>query len=86
MLKVLKFKHITMFNRDLDEILVADDNIPSDMCACDLCIFKDSPTADCAIIHECATTNASWNTYWLIGACTAYPDGAANPFGRGVAP
>lgn len=83
MLKVLKFRHITMFGRDLDEILVDDDSIPLNECACDLCIFNDSPTTECALIHDCGTCE---NTYWLIGACTAYPDGAANPFGRGVAP
>lgn len=84
MLKVLKFKHITMFNRDLDEILVDDDNIPSDMNPCDLCIFKDTQSSDCAIIHECATPCAVYNTYWLIGACTCHPDGEANPNGRHV--
>lgn len=82
MLQVLKFKHITMFGRDLDEILVDDDSIPKDKCACDLCIFNDTYSSDCALIHECGTGD----TYWLLGACTAYPDGAANPFGRGVAP
>lgn len=83
MLNVLKFVHVTMFGRDLDEILVADDNIPANMCGCDLCIFKDSPTTECALIHDCGTYG---NTYWLLGGCTAYPDGAANPFGRGVDP
>lgn len=84
MLKVLKFKHITLFDRDFDEILVDDDNIPSDMCPCDLCIFKDTPSSDCCYIHECITESKGWNTYWLLGACTAYTDGEANPFGRRV--
>lgn len=83
MLKVLKFKHITLCERDFDEILVDDDNIPSDMAPCDLCIFKNAQ-ADCAIIHECTTPTAAWNTYWLIGACTADPNGEPNPNGRHV--
>lgn len=82
MLKVLKFRHITWFDRDLDEILVEDDSIPSDMNPCDLCIFKDTQSSDCAIICEC--TGTGYNTYWLIGACTAYPNGEANPNGRHV--
>lgn len=84
MLKVLNFKHITLYDGDFDEILVADDSIPTDMCACDLCIFKDTQSSDCALIHECATTFNSMNTYWLIGACTADPNGEANPNGRHV--
>lgn len=84
MLKVLKFKHITMFGRDLDEILVADNSIPSDMNPCELCIFKETQSSDCDIIHECATPIAGYNTYWLLGACTASPNGEANPNGRHV--
>lgn len=80
MLKVLKFRHITMFDRDLDEILVEDDSIPMDECACQLCIFHDCCSSDCALIHNCGPGD----TYWLIGACTAYSDGEANPFGRRV--
>lgn len=84
MLKVLKFRHITMFGRDFDEILVADDRSPAEYNACDLCIFKDDTSANCAFIHGCASTIGYWNTYWLLGACTAYPNGEANPNGRHV--
>lgn len=83
MLQVLKFKHITLYVGDFDEILVADDNIPADQCACDLCIFNNTYSSDCALIHECETYG---NTYWLLGACTAYPNGEANPNGRHVDP
>lgn len=82
MLKVLKFNHITLFDRDFDEILVADDSIPSDMDSCELCIFKDTQSSDCSIIHEC--WGEVYNTYWLIGACTADPNGEANPNGRHI--
>lgn len=84
MLKVLKFNHITLNGGDFDEILVADDRLPSGECACDLCIFKDTPTADCAFIHGCGATIGYMNTYWLLGACTCHPDGEANPNGRHV--
>ena len=84
MLKVLKFKHITLYVGDFDEILVADDRSPAEFNACDLCIFKDDTSSDCASIHECAVEGWAWNTYWLIGACTAYPNGEANPNGRHV--
>lgn len=84
MLKVLNIKHITLYVGDFDEILVEDDCIPSDMNPCDLCIFKDSQSSDCAIIHECTTPTAAWNTYWLIGACTADPNGEANPNSRHI--
>lgn len=84
MLKVLAFKHITLYIGDFDEILVADDRSPYDFSACDLCIFKDYPSPDCSIIHECTAHGSPWNTYWLIGACTAYPNGEANPNGRHV--
>lgn len=83
MLKVLKFNHVTMFGRDFDQILVEDDNIPEDVFACDLCLFKDAPSNGCSLIHECTNKR---NAYWLLGACTAYPDGEANPNGRDVDP
>lgn len=84
MLKVLKFRHITMFDRDFDEILVADDRSPAEYNACDLCIFKEDTSSNCSFIHGCASTIGYWNTYWLIGACTACPNGEANPNGRHV--
>lgn len=84
MLKVLNFKHITLYDRDFDEILVADDRSPAEYNACDLCIFKDDTSSNCAFIHGCASTIGYWNTYWLIGACTASPNGEANPNGRHV--
>lgn len=84
MLKVLNFKHITLYVGDFDEILVLDDSIPTDMCACDLCIFKDYESSDCAFVHGCRATIGYMNTYWLLGACTACPNGDANPNGRHV--
>lgn len=84
MLKVLKFKHITLFDRDFDEILVADDRSPAEFNACDLCIFKYNTSEACAFIHGCGAAIGYWNTYWLLGACTADPNGEANPNGRHV--
>ena len=84
MLKVLKFRHITLYDRDFDEILVADDRSPAEYNACDLCIFKDDTSSNCAFIHGCASTIGYWNTYWLLGVCTAGPNGEANPNGRHV--
>lgn len=84
MLKVLKFKHITLYERDFDEILVADDTLPSGEYACNLCIFRDTPTADCAFKHGCGATIGYMNTYWLVGACTRLEDGETNPNGRHV--
>ena len=81
MLKVLKFKHISLYAGDFDEILVADDRNPADFNACDLCIFRETQSSDCSLIHECTTPTAAWNTYWLLGACTADPSGEANPNG-----
>lgn len=86
MLKVLKIKHVTMFRRRFDQILVADDRNIADYNPCDMCIFKDCPSANCTLIHECVCETAGWNTYWLLGACTAYPDDVEYPNGRGVAP
>lgn len=84
MLKVLKFRHITLYDIGFDEILVADDSIPEGECACDLCIFKNDTSLNCAFQHGCASAIGYWNTYWLLGACTACPNGEANPNGRHV--
>lgn len=84
MLKVLKVKHISLYIGDFDAILVLDDRNPADFNACDLCIFKGCPSSDCSKIHDCYDLNAYWNTYWLLGACTADPKGEANPNGRHV--
>lgn len=86
MQRVLKFKHIKMFGRDFDAILVADCSIPWDMSPCELCIYKDTPSSDCYLINECTTPTDAWNTYWLLGACTAYPYGDPNQYGRGIDP
>ena len=84
MLKVLKVKHVTLYVGDFDEILVADDSIKAGVSPCGLCFFRNYKSSDCALIHECATKDASWNTYWLLGVCTAEPNGVATPIGRHV--
>ena len=84
MLKVLKVKHVRLAVGDFDEILVADDRSPAEFNACDLCIFKDDTSSNCAFKHGCASTIGYWNTYWLLGACTRHPDDEANPNGRHV--
>lgn len=84
MLKVLKFRHVNSYVGEFDEILVEDDSIPTMMCQCDLCFYKDCTTSNCAFIHQCGATIGHLNTYWLIGGCTRYTDGEANPNGRHV--
>ena len=64
-----------MFGHKFDQVLVADERSPQDFIACDMCIFSDDPAVNCSAKHECVTPADGWNTFWLLGACTTYPNG-----------